>query len=374
MSFHQLYRPFSLRQIIGHQKAVSTLQGYIETGKFPSAILFTGPTSVGKTTLARAFANDVLGLDGPADLANNPNWFEINFGENRSIEDIRGMIQMSRLRPQNGASRRFILGDEAQQVLANAPAANAFLKPLEEPAPTTTFLLGSMEADKFKATQTGKAIANRCVVFNLEPPSPEALMKQAKRIAKGEGMTWLTADLLTAVVAASDSSMRNLANLMESLAGFRAGNPKKEITSEDLAEVIAGSSSNDDVAAVKFLTAICAGKFVGAQKALLEMNDGVTFINKLAWSCWFLLNSLILKGQRHPKVWGSQAGYALVKQVGAVFDDLNLPEATRVSIVGEINSRLVKLKLQSGAFAVDESLALSAFAWDTVQAVKGHLK
>ncbi len=315
MSFHQLYRPFSLRQIIGHQKAVSTLQGYIETGKFPSAILFTGPTSVGKTTLARAFANDVLGLDGPADLANNPNWFEINFGENRSIE-----------------------------------------------------------ADKFKATQTGKAIANRCVVFNLEPPSPEALMKQAKRIAKGEGMTWLTADLLTAVVAASDSSMRNLANLMESLAGFRAGNPKKEITSEDLAEVIAGSSSNDDVAAVKFLTAICAGKFVGAQKALLEMNDGVTFINKLAWSCWFLLNSLILKGQRHPKVWGSQAGYALVKQVGAVFDDLNLPEATRVSIVGEINSRLVKLKLQSGAFAVDESLALSAFAWDTVQAVKGHLK
>jgi hypothetical protein len=128
------------------------------------------------------------------------------------------------------------------------------------------------------------------------------------------------------------------------------------------------------VVAVKFLTAICAGKFAVAQKALLEMTDAVTFINKAAWALWFVLNNSVLKGARHPKLWGSPHAFALSKQVNAIFDELEVPEPVRLSIFAEVNTRLVRLKLQSGAFAVDEALALSAFAWETTQEIKKLLK
>jgi DNA polymerase III gamma/tau subunit len=371
MSFHQKYRPTSLDRVIGHSKAVSALKGFTATGKFPSAILFAGPTSVGKTTLARAFANDVLNLEGSS-LDGNPNWFELNTAESKTLEDVRGVIQVSRLRPQNGAPRRFVLCDEVQQLLSNAHAAQAFLKPLEEPVSTTTFLLGTMEPDKFKSTVLGKAIANRCLTLMLETPTEEDLTKQAKRIIKGEKMSFMTPDLIDAVVKGCDSSMRTLANVLESLAA--SAHTKKDITADDIQSIIKGVSPVDEVTAVKFLTAVYAGKFAGAQKALLEMTDAVSFINKVCWAAWFVLNNSILKGARHPKVWGNTHSYALVKQVNTVFDDMELSDTQRQSIFAEVNSRLVKLKLQSGVFSVDEALALSAFAWDTIQALKKVIK
>ena len=58
MSFHQKYRPATLDKIIGHSKAVDAMKGWIASGEYPSAILFVGPTSVGKTTLARLLCAD----------------------------------------------------------------------------------------------------------------------------------------------------------------------------------------------------------------------------------------------------------------------------------------------------------------------------
>lgn len=365
MSLHQKYRPSSLDRVVGHSKAVATLKGFISSGKFPSAIMFTGPTSVGKTTIARAFVHDVL----DSEVEGNANYLEVNVGENRSIDDIRSFIQVSRLRPQNNQPRRFILLDEAQQILSNNPAAQALLKPLEQPVATTTFLLSSMEADKFRSTTLGKAIANRCLQISLDPPTDAEMTLQAKRIIKGEGLAFIPKDLISTIVEGCDSSMRNLANVLESL---KAQYSKSDhtLTVDDLQSVISGAGSADDIVAVQFLTAVYAGKFVGAQKALLSMNDPVTFINKVTWCAWFMLNSSVLKGARHPKVWGSAHSTQLQKQTNALFDELELPESKRLNILAEVSSRVVKLRLQSGAFSVDESMALSCFAWDTIKELK----
>ena len=59
--FHSKYRPETLDRIIGHSAAVTRLKGMVASGNIPGAILFTGPSSVGKTTLARAFAAAVNG-------------------------------------------------------------------------------------------------------------------------------------------------------------------------------------------------------------------------------------------------------------------------------------------------------------------------
>ena len=306
---HNKYRPQNFDELIGNEAAVTQLRGMIKKGKYPSAILFTGPASVGKTTMARCLVNEV---NGPENY--NINCAEINFGENRSIEDVRNLIQVSKLRPAQGGKRRFILGDEAQQLLSNVPAANALLKPLEEPVSTTTFMLCSMDPDKFQGSSTGRAFLTRCLSIKLKQPTPEEMRKQALRIIRGEDMREaMTKETITAVVDNSNSSMRVLANTLESLFQLHSGLAKPRVlTPDDVGEALALTSGNDDVLAARMLIAVYDRKYIAAHREILDVSDGFGFINKCMWLNWFMLNQIILKGARHPKVWGNSHAWGMV--------------------------------------------------------------
>ena len=143
---------------------------------------------MGKTTLARALATELNSK--PAEKQQD--YQEINGTDQRSIEDMRNLIQVSKFKP--SGKKRIIVIDEAQGVLTNAPAAAALLKPLEEPSPDTLWILCSMDPTKF-GSGNGKAIANRCTQFVLEPHSNGELLKQALRIAKGERMRYVDKEL-----------------------------------------------------------------------------------------------------------------------------------------------------------------------------------
>jgi DNA polymerase III subunit gamma/tau len=219
--FHNKYRPRTLDRVLGNSQAVRTLSTFIEKNQYPSAILITGPTSAGKTTLGRAFAADSLGVES---VESSPNFEDVNFSESRTIDDVRALISQSRLRPLNG-TRRFIVCDEAHGILSNAPAANAFLKPLEEPVPSTTWILSSMEGDKFSGTQLGKAIAGRCVHIRLKPPSREDLRNYAGQIAKAEKLKGIDLDSL---LDSGDGTYRGLAGQLEIYSTLKA-NPEEAL-------------------------------------------------------------------------------------------------------------------------------------------------
>ena len=216
---HLKYRPKTLDEIIGHESTATELKGMLAKKKFPSAMIFLGPPSAGKTTFAYAFAAELLGKD--KDMRHHPSFSETNAGDKRTIEDVRAIIARAKLYPMDGP-RRFEFIDEAHQILSNAPAAQALLKPLEHPVPTTTWILGSMEPEKFQSTTTGRAILSRCQQYVLKAPTPEALRKFAIRIVRGEEFTFFTKELITAVVDSSDS-MRVLAQRVEALANHYAG-------------------------------------------------------------------------------------------------------------------------------------------------------
>ena len=78
-------------------------------------------------------------------------------------------------------NENFFIGSESSN--AFILVHNCVLKALEE-TPNTVWILCSMNPEKFKTTTLGKAIANRCVQFNLEPHTNSDLLKQAKRICK----------------------------------------------------------------------------------------------------------------------------------------------------------------------------------------------
>lgn len=366
MSLYNKYRPRSLRRVIGHEQVVTTLRGKISEGKLGSAIMFTGPTSVGKTTLSKALAADILGTKTL--LASNPNFSEYNLSENRTIEDIRAIISVSKLKPRDGAIKRIILLEEFQGILGAPAAGNAFLSALENPPDSTLFILCSMEGDKFGSGQLGKALANRCLRFNLQPPGKTELVKQAKRIVTNEGASYITDEVISEVADNCSSQMRILANIIEGLIGYYDGLAEKpeELSKDDVLKVLE-SSSNDEAAVVNFILALLSGKFADAQLALLDVGDATGFAMKVCSVANFVLNNILLNGQRHPKVWGTTAGWNTFKRLKVVKSIEGLKDSDLLDRLCELNSALVTFKLQAGAFAVDERLALSAVAWNFVK-------
>ena len=121
--FHSRHRPRNFDQVIGHENAVARLRGQVESGKLRGAYLFVGPSSVGKTTLARCFAAEVNGK--PIEHQQS-DYRESNAADQRSIDDMRELFRISKFKP--SSKKRIFMIDEAQALLANNAAATCFEK------------------------------------------------------------------------------------------------------------------------------------------------------------------------------------------------------------------------------------------------------
>lgn len=349
-ALHRKYRPQTLEKILGHTQAVTRLQGSIKTGKIPSALLITGPSSAGKTTLARAYASALNGKP----VAAQQDFKEMNAADQRGIDDVRELIKISKFKPIN--NKRIFVIDEAQQLVTNKAAVQAFLKPLEEPSPGTLWILCSMDPAKFM-TGDGKAVANRCVQIALEPHSDSDLMKQAVRIAKGEAMTYVMdteKKLLARVVENCNGEMRTLANLMQSLQQYYDGldeQPKK-LQLKDVSAALASTESADEDLAVKVMLGLYSGKFTLVQRSLLDIQDGFMFVKKLLSLSEFMVNSAVLNGERHRKVWFSSSNRKLLEASKKLTLTLGMHAA--------INAKLVRVAAQAATFQVSAEQLLSS--------------
>jgi len=178
------------------------LCGYIRQGRIPQALLITGNKGLGKRELAERFAAALLcqapNADGEAcgqchgcklfAAGNHPDLFTVapdEPGKAIGINRIRELIVDTQLKPQYDAYRVVII-DPADQL--NRPAANAFLKCLEEPTERTVILLISAKPAKLPIT-----IASRCQRLAVTPPDRATLVAwlKAQAIADAEALATL---------------------------------------------------------------------------------------------------------------------------------------------------------------------------------------
>lgn len=353
-TFHTKYRPKTLDRVIGQEAAVTRLQSIVASGKVPNAMLFAGPSSAGKTTLARAFTASLFGVKS---LTGHPDYTELNAADSRGIDDVRDMLKVARLRPRQ-AKKRVILLDEAQGF--TGPSAELLLKPLEHPPEHTLFILGSMEPEKLKT-----AMKNRCSQFILSAPGRNAMRKYVKRIVRGEEMSYMDDALIDTVVQNSQGEMRTAANLMEALAQTFYGT-KKTPKAKDVDQVLQTVASNDDRAAVDVLAAVYQGKAASIYRRLLDVEDGFRFIGRLLTLNTFLINNQALKGEKHRAVWWSKYNgdlYALAKEA--------LGDRDQLEAYSTVQTRLIAIRSASGSFMVPETTLIGNGLYRAVRELHG---
>ena len=179
----------SFKEIIGQEKATVFLRQVIANDKIASAYLFAGIQGIGKTTTAMAFAlllncADPVDGDGCGECpsckkiidGNHPDLMVIEPDQEKKVIGINQIREINRhlaFSPVLGQYRITII-DPAERMTPEA--ANAFLKPLEEPALGNVFVLNVKDPGELLQT-----IVSRCQKVPFKPLPTEKIVQWLTR-------------------------------------------------------------------------------------------------------------------------------------------------------------------------------------------------
>ena len=220
------YRPQTFKDVVGQKAITNTLLNAIETNHLASALLFTGPRGVGKTTCARILARKINqpGYDDPLeDFAFNV--FELDAASNNSVDDIRNLIDQVRIPPQTGKYKVYII-DEVHML--SAAAFNAFLKTLEEPPKHAIFILATTEKHKIIPT-----ILSRCQIFDFKRITVKDAKEHLAEVAESQGVKFED-DALHIIAQKADGAMRDALSIFDRVVSFCGNNLTRQAVTENL--------------------------------------------------------------------------------------------------------------------------------------------
>jgi DNA polymerase-3 subunit gamma/tau len=220
------YRPQTFKDVVGQQAITSTLLNAIESNHLASALLFTGPRGVGKTTCARILARKINqpGYDDPnEDFAFNV--FELDAASNNSVDDIRNLIDQVRIPPQTGQFKVYII-DEVHML--SSAAFNAFLKTLEEPPKHAIFILATTEKHKIIPT-----ILSRCQIFDFKRITVKDAKEHLAEVAANQGVSFED-DALHIIAQKADGAMRDALSIFDRVVSYCGTNLTKQAVTENL--------------------------------------------------------------------------------------------------------------------------------------------
>ena len=214
------YRPTTFEDVVGQHTITSTLKNAISNKKLAQALLFTGPRGVGKTSCARIVAREINNFKINDD--NSYNIFELDAASNNGVEGIRNLIDQTRIPPQTGKYKVYII-DEVHML--SSGAFNAFLKTLEEPPSHCIFILATTEKHKIIPT-----ILSRCQIYNFKRITIEDIVSHLKKICKIEKIQYED-EALKQIASKCDGAMRDALQLFDKVVGIN-----KNISSQMVVE------------------------------------------------------------------------------------------------------------------------------------------
>jgi DNA polymerase III subunit gamma/tau len=196
MSLYQSYRPHVFSDVVGQDFVKKILANSCRTQTFHHGYIFFGFHGIGKTTLARIFAEAVNCTNitpewNPCHQCSNCLAFdtgkmidviEIDAASYTGVDNIREVIDHAKFTPTQGKFKVYII-DEVHML--SKGAFNALLKTLEEPPAHVIFLLATTEIQKVPDT-----ILSRVIRFDLTKIGERDMGELLMQICKKENITF----------------------------------------------------------------------------------------------------------------------------------------------------------------------------------------
>ena len=180
----------AFKDICGHDKETGRLKAAILAKRVAHSYLFTGQDGIGKRLIALAFAKalNCVDIDASGDscgacpdclmaeAGTHPNIIQIQPVDKDEEPAADGTIKIAQVRELQEALRYKADGGKKAAIVEGAdrmalPAANAFLKTLEEPPASSVIILIASRAAELPAT-----VISRCQRINFRP-LPAAVIK-----------------------------------------------------------------------------------------------------------------------------------------------------------------------------------------------------
>jgi DNA polymerase-3 subunit gamma/tau len=243
------YRPRTFAQMVGQEHVVQALTHALARNRLHHAYLFTGTRGIGKTTVSRILAKSLncTGPDGTGGITAEPcgqcqacreidadryiDYIELDAASNRSIDEIRDLIERAAYKPGIGRFKVFMI-DEAHQLTKDA--FNALLKTLEEPPEYLKFVLATTDPEKMLPT-----VLSRCLQFNLRPMAPDIVRAHLAQVLAAEGVAFDDASLRL-LGRAARGSMRDGLSLADQAIAYGGGKLEESVVRTMLGSVERG--------------------------------------------------------------------------------------------------------------------------------------
>ena len=224
-SLYRIHRPATFKDVVGQEQVTKPLEEAAKSKKIGHAYLFAGSRGLGKTSVARIFANAIGCKEN--DL------HEIDAASNNSVDAMRALTEGVYTLPFESPYKVYLL-DEVHML--SKSAWNAFLKTLEEPPAHAVFILATTELEKVPET-----VQSRCQVFEFKRPSRRGLAEVSTNVAKKEGYT-LAPDAAELIAMLAEGSLSVLQKVFSS-------SPDKKLSREEV-EKATGAPKREQVHAL----------------------------------------------------------------------------------------------------------------------------